>query len=142
MLAMVISSTAGASWSMHEASWGAVLVVCLVVTVAFSIFANVAGGKARDASFARAHRSTGTVADVTEMPARGDYSGYYVVTLEASLPGGGTLRRHFDTGGGPQLVGRVGRQVPFRHRTLDPDDLEDVLIGLDGFHALHGDEEQ
>ncbi|MGO1562595.1 hypothetical protein CZ771_14215 [Actinomycetales bacterium JB111] len=63
------------------------------------------------------------------MPAQGDDAQHFTVTLEAPHDDGTHLRRQSETSGGPELASRVGRAVPFRHRTLDPDDVTDVHIG-------------
>ncbi|MEU3053650.1 hypothetical protein [Streptomyces griseus] len=82
------------------------------------------------ACFADGYVSTGRVDRVIECPGSGDDTTSYELRVSAELPGGVVLRRKvYQEGYSP--LRRVGGPIRFRHNTLDPEDLHDVLF--DGF---------
>lgn len=85
------------------------------------------GGRQRLAAcFADGHVSVGRVDKVIELPGGGDDSASYEVRVSAELPGGVVLRRKVYRSSDPRR--RTGRPIRFRHNTVDPDDLHDVLF--------------
>lgn len=110
-----------------------------VATVAGVFLASVAGDKRREATFAGAHISTGTVTDVIEVPPPSeDYSGSSAFLIDAELPGGVTIHRRLNMGGERDPLSWVGKRIQFRHRTLDPADLEDAFFGREERKATLG----
>ncbi|WP_308251019.1 hypothetical protein [Streptomyces anulatus] len=80
------------------------------------------------ACFADGYVSTGRVDRVIECPGGGDDTTSYELRVSAELPGGVVLRRKVYREGASPLR-RVGGPIRFRHNTLDPEDLHDVLFG-------------
>ncbi|BFP50773.1 hypothetical protein SCMC78_05800 [Streptomyces sp. CMC78] len=90
----------------------------------------VGGHRRLAACFADGYVSRGRVDRVIECPGSGDDTTSYELRVSAELPGGGVLRRKVYRDGSSPLR-RVGGPIRFRHNTLDPEDLHDVLF--DGF---------
>lgn len=102
----------------------------IVLLVAAAFVEIHAQDRIREARFAAGHRSAGMVDDVIEEPAS-EVGGFSTFTLmiTAEVPGQVNIRRrlyshHYPAG--PDA--REGQTVVFRHSTLDPDDLDDVLF--------------
>ncbi|WP_143663754.1 hypothetical protein [Streptomyces sp. rh34] len=81
------------------------------------------------AMYADGQESVGTVTEVVEDDDRDPDTGpYYDITITAAVAGvgagAGSIRRVTRRAEAPQ----VGQPVRFRHNTLDPEDLEDVLF--------------
>ena len=102
----------------------------LAGTVVLVLGGLLSGGidrKIQEAMFADAHVAVGRVVDViTESPYDGEAMGEYELVLSAELPGAVTIRRKLRWsayGSAP----RLGETIRFRHNTVDPDDLGDVL---------------
>ncbi|MGV9798503.1 hypothetical protein ACWDTP_10635 [Mycobacterium sp. NPDC003449] len=93
--------------------------------------------KHRAALFAGAPTAVGTVLDVLESQ-YGDGASKYHLLIDAELAHGVTIRRRIDIGGGPDPLGWVEKPVEFRHRTLDPDDLDDAFFGREERRATLG----
>lgn len=111
----------------------------IIVTAAGVVLASVAGDKRRETTFAGAHISTGTVTDVIEVPPpSADYSGSSAFLIDAELPGGVTIHRRLNMGGERDPLSWVGKRIQFRHRTLDPADLEDAFFGREERKATLG----
>ncbi|MFE7337820.1 hypothetical protein [Streptomyces griseus] len=106
--------------------WGIAVGVPLVGGVLMAI----ASGRRLAACFADGYVSTGRVDRVIECPGSGDDTASYELRVSAELPGGVVLRRKVYREGSSPLR-RVGGPIRFRHNTLDPEDLHDVLF--DGF---------
>lgn len=115
-------------------AWGP----CVVIVCLCGYFAAIAGMYAREASFSRAHSNAGTVVEVIEVPASGDYGVSYLFTIEAELSDGTILHRQLDMGGWADAFSWMGRQVHFRHNTLAVDDLEDAFYGREEHLATRG----
>jgi hypothetical protein len=78
--------------------------------------------------------------EVIEIPASGDYNVSYVFSIEAELPDGAILHRTLDMGGWPDPFIWAGRQIHFRHNTVNPDDLEDAVFGPEERRATVGED--
>lgn len=103
--------------------WG----VTGVVAVGGVIVAMIASGHRQQACYADGRIAVGTVERAIEHPGSGDDQTWFDLRISAGLPGGTTLRRrlHLD---GEGLDRRIGDRVRFRHNTLGPDDLDDILF--------------
>ncbi|MFF1919150.1 hypothetical protein ACFVW8_01040 [Streptomyces sp. NPDC058221] len=87
----------------------------------------VGGRERRAACFADGYVSTGRVDRVVERPGSGDDPTYYELRVSAELSDGVFLHRKvYQDGNSPRR--RLGKPIRFRHNTLDPDDLHDVLL--------------
>ncbi|MFI6346411.1 hypothetical protein [Streptomyces sp. NPDC050560] len=95
----------------------------------------VATGRRQAACFADGQVCEGTVDRAIEHPGSGDDHTWYDLRISAALPDGVTLRRRLHLEG-HRWDQRVGRSVRFRHNTLGPEDLDDVMLvgwpGADG----------
>ncbi|MEV0786038.1 hypothetical protein AB0I52_24405 [Streptomyces sp. NPDC050423] len=90
----------------------------------------ISSDKRLEACFADGYVSTGRVDRVIECPGGGDDPASYELRVSAELPDGVVLRRKvYRDGNNPRR--RLGGPIRFRHNTLDPDDVHDVLF--DGF---------
>lgn len=98
--------------------WPAVVGVLLVFLVPW--FA--ANNKRVDAMYADGRESVGTVTEADYNDP--DPGPSYDLTITAAVSGNRSIRRVTRRDEAP----RVGQQVRFRHNTLDPEDLEDVLF--------------
>ena len=109
--------------------------VTLGVTVA-SVFLNSAvETRLAQAKFADGYSSVGVIDAVRSWEGtdgEGSPETFYTLHVTAALPDGVTIRRHMDwsTDGGsgsPDTPDEtwIGRQIGFRHNTLDPEDLAD-----------------
>ncbi|MFI7086662.1 hypothetical protein ACIBUR_24075 [Streptomyces anulatus] len=79
------------------------------------------------ACFADGYVATGRVDRVIELPGSGDDPTSYELRVSAELPDGVVLRRKvYRDGNNPRR--RLGEPIRFRHNTLDPDDVHDVLF--------------
>ena len=81
------------------------------------------------AEFARGHLTAGMIEDAVE-DAPGEAQGADTLVISAEVPGHEILRRQVmcplpSPGSGRGLVGRT---IGFRHTTLDPDFVDDVLV--------------
>jgi hypothetical protein len=79
---------------------------------------------------AEGHRAVGTIDEAIEDGPGGDVQGPDSLIISAEVPGHGTLHRRVQCplsmpGSGRDLV---GRSVPFRHTTFDPDFFNDILV--------------
>lgn len=97
----------------------------------------IAWDKHRAALFAAAPTAVGTVRDVLESQ-YGDGASKYHLLIDAAIPGGGTIQRRIDIGGDSDPLRWVGKQVRFRHRTLNPDDLDGAFFGCEEREASLG----
>ncbi|CPR96900.1 Uncharacterised protein [Mycobacteroides abscessus subsp. bolletii] len=97
----------------------------------------IAWDKHRVALFAGAPTAVGTVRDVLESQF-GDGASKYQLLIDAELAHGVSIHRRIDIGGDPDPLGWVGKPVRFRHRTLDPDDLDDAFVGREERNASLG----
>lgn len=108
---------------LHWWVWG----VAGVVAVGGIAVAMVASGRRERACYADGRVAVGNVERAIEHPGSGDDQTWYDLRIEAELPEGTTLRRRLHLEG-EGLDRRVGGPVRFRHNSLDPDDLDDVLF--------------
>ncbi|GAB3616397.1 hypothetical protein GCM10027416_09540 [Okibacterium endophyticum] len=79
---------------------------------------------------AEGHLTVGTINDAIEDGPGGDVQGPDTLIISADVPGHGVLHRRVPCplsmpGSGRRLV---GRRVPFRHTTHDPDFVDDALV--------------
>ncbi|MCR1786610.1 hypothetical protein KVF89_29010 [Nocardioides carbamazepini] len=102
--------------------WGIAVGVPLVGGIVMAV-----GSRQRlVACFADAYVSTGRVDRVIEEPGDDDHA-WYQLRVSSELPNGVVLHRTvYRDGNDPRR--RTGGPVRFRHNTLDPDDLHDVLF--------------
>ncbi|WP_326700370.1 hypothetical protein OG909_25640 [Streptomyces sp. NBC_01754] len=78
-----------------------------------------------DAMYADGRESVGTVVKVVEDDDRDPDTGpYYDITVTAAVAGTVSIRRVTRRAEAP----RIGQRLRFRHNTLDPEDLDDVLF--------------
>lgn len=109
-------------WSMLGAA-----AVLLVAAAFLEIHAQ---DRLREAKFAGGYLSAGMVDEVIEEPSSevgGSSTSMLLVTAE--LPGQVRIRRRLYSSDYPAGPGaRVGQTMIFRHVTVDPDDLQDVLF--------------
>lgn len=107
-----------------------ILGVAVVLLVGAAFLESHAQDRLREAKFAGGYRSAGMVDRVVEEPSS-EVGGLstHMLLITAELPGQGTIRRRLYSSeypAGPDA--RVGQTMIFRHVTLDPDDLQDVLF--------------
>lgn len=107
--------------------WGPAI---LVVGIS-GVLGSVAHATYREALFSGAHRAVGIVVDTVQRTGTADSGPYVIVTVDAVLPGGATIRRELDVGGRRDAQSWIGRRVHFRHRTDSPYDIHDVFYGPD-----------
>lgn len=110
--------------------WGINLSVLAVGAIASAISSE----KRRQACFADGYASLGRVDEVIEHPGSGEEQTWYEVFVSTELQERLVLRRNLywpDDGNDPRRL--IGRPISFRHNTLDPGDVHDVLFdGLPG----------
>lgn len=100
-------------------------VLLLVASVALEVHARQ---QLLEARFADGYLSVGTVDEVIDVPTEGESLSTLMITL-TSPTARPRIRRELDSTmhpSGPSA--RLGGTVLFRHNTLDPNDLEDVLF--------------
>lgn len=132
-LAGVVFCIGSALGSFPHWAW----IVGFSATLVSGCLLRIAWDKHRAALFAAAPTAVGTVRDVLESQ-YGDGASKYQLLIEAELAHGVTIHRRIDIGGDPDPLGWVGKQVRFRHRTLDPDDLDDAFFGREERKATLG----
>ncbi|MFH9472554.1 hypothetical protein ACH4L7_01780 [Streptomyces anulatus] len=115
----------------HRSGWFLSTTVGMLLAIAFLARAVrfwIATNKERvRAMYADGQEAVGTVTEVVEDDDRDPDTGpYYDISITAELAGAGagSIRRVTRRAEAPQ----VGQRVRFRHNTLDPEDLEDVLF--------------
>lgn len=96
------------------------------------------------ALYADGQSTVGRVDEVITHPGGGDEQATYELLISAELSDGTLLRRRLDWGedntSWPIPRRWVGRSIRFRHNTLDPDDLHDILF--DGWPGKTGDDHE
>ncbi|UED86287.1 hypothetical protein [Streptomyces profundus] len=100
-----------------------------VVLVAAAFLEIHAQGHLTEAKFAAGYLSAGMVDEVIEEPSEVLAPSTLTLMITAELPGRVRIRRRLDSSmyqAGPGA--RVGQTMIFRHNTLDPDDLGDVVF--------------
>lgn len=128
---LVIAGITFIAWSVnterHDGPvfWGGIVVAVVLVGVCVG-FGSHASGRLSEALWAEAHVSVGTVEKVVKHSTEGP--DLYDVVVNSSLTDS-PFRREITGQLGPT---NVGDQIRFKHHTLDPDDLDDVLF--DGWH--------
>ncbi|SDS92049.1 hypothetical protein [Jiangella sp. DSM 45060] len=136
-LALPIIGLGLAVWYMihDDAPWLWWLFGSLGITMLLLIAGAALGSRANDrrltALYADGQTSIGRLDEVITHPGGGDDQTTYVFLISAQLPGEVILHRRlywgeWDGWGSPERW--VGRSIRFRHNTLDPDDLQDVLF--------------
>lgn len=130
LLAIWIAVTGNGRTDVYWWLWGVVLGVSLVGAIGITI-----GSRQRlNACFADGQVAVGTLKKAIEHPGSGDDHTWYDLRISVELQDGTTLRRRLHREGADPGR-RVGGPVRFRHNTLDPDDLDDILFvsfaGLD-----------
>ncbi|MGO2812975.1 MAG: hypothetical protein ACTIBG_16040 [Brevibacterium aurantiacum] len=94
-----------------------------------TMLAESARYRLRAATFARAHRSTGIVTEIVFIPPpTPDYSHSHDFMIRATTEAGAVIRRRLDMGGEREADRWVGQPIRFQHRTLDPENLDDVYF--------------
>ncbi len=97
------------------------------LSLAGAIGMGLGSSRRREACFSDGHLSIGRVERVTEHPGSDDDAAWYELRVSTELSDGVILRRKvYRDGADPRR--RTGRPIRFRHNTLDPDDLHDVLF--------------
>ncbi|MFD0556454.1 hypothetical protein FB566_1694 [Stackebrandtia endophytica] len=128
---LVIAGITFIAWSVnterHDGPvfWGGIVVAVVLVGVCVG-FGSHASSRLSEALWAEAHVSIGTVEKVVKYSTEGP--DLYDVVVNSSLTDS-PFRREITGQLGPT---DVGDQIRFKHHTLDPDDLGDVLF--DGWH--------
>ncbi|WP_396911120.1 hypothetical protein [Mycolicibacterium sp.] len=132
-LAAVVFCLASALGTFPQWAW----IVGFAATMVSGCPLRIAWDKHHAALFTGAPTAVGTVRDVLETR-YGDGASKYQLLIDAELAHGVTIHRRIDIGGDPEPLRWVGKQVRFRHRTLDPDDLDDAFFGRDERNASLG----
>jgi hypothetical protein len=132
LLAAVVASIATGIWATFSSAeptgmlwwlWGATMAV-----LACGITTSVVGNRRRQrACFADGYVSEGVVDRAIEHPGSGDDQTWFDLRISAPRADGGMLRRRLHLEG-EGFDRRVGRPIRFRHNSLDPDALDDVLF--------------
>jgi len=135
LILAMFASVAVAIWSSvtdagHAGFYWWIWGVAIGVTVLGAVGSLIATKKRQTACFADGRVAEGTVERAIEHPGSGDDQTWFDLRISAELPDGTTLRRRLHVQG-DGFEQRAGRPVRFRHNTLDPDDLDDLL--LDGW---------
>lgn len=133
-LLLVLGGVVFVVWSVvterhsHPLFWGLIAVTVVLVLTCVALGSH-AGGRLSEARFTDGHVSVGRVDEVITHTS-GESPDNYDIMVSALLPGSVTIRRKIELGAGPGHLSDddVGRGVRFRHNTLDPDDLDDVLF--------------
>ncbi|MFI1463232.1 hypothetical protein [Nocardia carnea] len=111
--------------------------VAIGVPLVGGILMTVGSSRRRAACFADGYVSTGRVDRVIEQRTVGDDQAWYELGVSAVMPDGEVLHRKvYRDGNDPSR--RIGRPIRFRHNTLDPDVLHDVLFDGWPAHAKDG----
>lgn len=106
--------------------WG-VITGAVVLVLVCVVWGSHTGSHLIEARFADGCESVGTVVEVTRHPGA-DVPDTYDILVTASVSGAVIHREINDL-----LAARVGDRIRFRHNTIDPDDVDDVLFaGWDG----------
>lgn len=105
--------------------------VGVVATCVSAAGAFAANNRYREAHFEGAQSSWGTVVRVHEGRKDSDSPNFVLFWVEAALTDGTVLHRRLEAFSWPDPQSWVGRQIPFRHRTVEPDTLKDALLGPD-----------
>lgn len=101
----------------------------MLMTVTFTMLAESARYKIRAIAFSGAYRSTGIVTEsIFVPPPASDYPSSHDFMIEAATEGGVIIRRRLNMGGERAPDEWVDRPIRFHHRTLDPNDLDDVYF--------------
>lgn len=103
--------------------------VALVATFVGLAGCGYAHHEYREARFALAHVSDGTVVSVHEAPRDSESPNSVMFWVDARLPDGTVLHRCVDVHGWPDPQSWVGRTIRFRHRTLELELLKDAYLG-------------
>ena len=127
---MLVLLPTGELWERFGAG---VVVTCVSAAGAFA-----ANNRYREARFARAHTAVGTVVRVHEGLTDSDSPNFVMFWVEAALADGTVLHRRLEAFSWPDPQSWVGRQIPFRHRTLKPDARNDAFFGPDERKATLG----
>jgi len=128
---LVIAGITFIAWSVNTERdhgpgfWGGIAVAVVLVGVCVG-FGERAAGRLNEALWADAHVSVGTVEKVVKHSTEGP--DLYDVVVNSSISDS-PFRREIS---GLLASYNVGDQIRFKHHTLDPDDLDDVLF--DGWH--------
>ncbi|WP_235737886.1 hypothetical protein [Nocardioides alcanivorans] len=109
------------------------IAVTVVLVLVCAAFGSHAGGRLDEARFRDGHESVGRIDEVITHSS-GESVDNYDLLVSAVLPDSVTIHRKIWFGAGDFSDADVGQAVRFRHNTLDPDDLEDVLFG--GWHGV------
>ena len=129
---LVIGGITFIAWSVsterHDgAAFGGGITVAVVLVSVCVGFGSHASGRLSQAIYADAYVSVGTVKEVVKHST--EVSDMYDVVVNASVSGS-VIRREIT---GILAPTDVGEQIRFKHNTLDPEDLNDVLF--DGWHG-------
>ena len=101
--------------------WGVIAGTVVLVLVCVG-YGSHAGSRLSEARFADGRESVGTIVEVTTHPGTdGPESFDILVTASVS---GAVIHRKING----LLVGRVGDRIRFRHNTIDPEDMDDILF--------------
>ncbi|MFM9376001.1 hypothetical protein [Gordonia sp. VNK21] len=123
-LAGAVFCVAGAIGNLPTWTW----ITGFAATLISGALLRLAWDKHREALFAEAPTATGTVVDVLESrdPDRGST---YQLLVDAELANGATIHRRINIGGDSDPLRWIRTLIRFRHRTDDPDDLDDAFFG-------------
>ncbi|WP_396909816.1 hypothetical protein [Mycolicibacterium sp.] len=127
---MLVLLPTGKLWDRFSAG---VVATCVCAAGAFA-----ANNRYRDARFEGAQSSWGTVVHVHEGLKDSESPNFVLFSVEAALADGTVLHRRLEVFSWPDPQSWVGRQIPFRHRTVEPDALKDAFLGPDERNASLG----
>ncbi len=130
---LTLAGVASALGTFPHLAW----IVGFAATLVSGCLLRISWDKHRQAPFAGAPTVVGTVRDVLEIQ-YGDGASKYQLLIDAELAHGVTIHRRIDIRGDSDPLGWVGKPVRFRHRTLDPDDLDDAFFGREERSASLG----
>lgn len=111
------------------APWGWTFLGLMVFVAIAVLVHSIAQHHRERAVYADGQTSLGRVVEIIALPPDSDGFTTYRLMVNAELPGSATLRREIREGHERRAPEKwEGKAIRFRHNTLDPDDLQDILF--------------